>query len=73
MESGERLNVKAQADQLYVQGQDGQWVLLYAESETRFFVLDSDYRFVFVVQEGKATGLSLEIQGLTLPPAKRVE
>jgi hypothetical protein len=45
-----------------------------AESETRFLVEGSDYRFVFLVDETrKVTGVSLEIQGLTLPPARRIE
>jgi len=37
-------------------------------------VKDSDYRFAFVVDEaGRATGVCIEIQGLALPPARRVD
>jgi CubicO group peptidase (beta-lactamase class C family) len=73
MESGQRFHFKQEEDRLYVQGQDGEWVLLYAESQSRFFVPESDYRFVFVVEQAEVTGLSLEIQGLALPPAKKIE
>ena len=60
--------------QLFVQGQDGECTPLYAESETRFFVPESDYRFVFIVGEaGQVIGVSIEIQELALTPAKRVD
>jgi CubicO group peptidase (beta-lactamase class C family) len=74
MNSGEQFRVKLEDDQLYVQGPDGGWAPLHAESETRFFIPESDYRFAFVLdQAGKVSGVSIEIQGLALPPAKKIE
>lgn len=74
MGTGQRFRVKLEDGQLYIQGSDEGWAPLYAESETRFFVPESDYRFVFVVDAtGTVTGMGIEIQGLALPPAKKVE
>jgi CubicO group peptidase (beta-lactamase class C family) len=74
MRPGQQLRVKMEDGQLFVTGQDGKWEPLYAESETRFFVQESDYCFVFVVDEaGKLIGVSIEIQGLTLSPATRMD
>jgi len=73
MDSGERFHIKLEDDQLLIQGPGGEWAPLYAESETRFFVPESDYRMTFVVEQGKVTGMGLEIQGLALPPAIRIE
>ena len=54
---------------------DGQeWMPLYAESETRFFAEVDDARVVFVKDAaGQVTGLNLTVQGMELPPAKKVE
>jgi hypothetical protein len=74
MHSGEQFRVKLEDDQLYIQGPDGDWASLYAESETRFFIPESDYRFAFSVDDaGKVSGVSIEMQGLALPPATKVE
>jgi hypothetical protein len=74
MNSGEQFRVKLEDDQLYVQDPDGGWAPLHAESEARFFIPESDYRFAFVVDgAGEVSGVSIEIQGLALPPAKKVE
>jgi CubicO group peptidase (beta-lactamase class C family) len=74
MEAGQQFRVKLEDHQLYITGQDGEWEPLYAESETRFFVQASDYRFVFVVDEaGVVTGVGIEIQGLALSPAKKID
>jgi CubicO group peptidase (beta-lactamase class C family) len=74
MGTGQRFRVKLEDDRLYMQGPDGGWAPLYAESQTRFFVPESDYRFLFVVEEGdQVSGLSIEIQGLALPPAGKIE
>jgi CubicO group peptidase (beta-lactamase class C family) len=74
MNSGEQFRVKLEDEQLYIQGPDGEWAPLYAESETHFFIPESEYRFVFVVDdEGQVSGVSIELQGLALPPARKVE
>jgi len=54
---------------------DGQeWMPLYAESETQFFAEVDDARVVFVKDAaGQVTGLSLTVQGMELPPARKVE
>jgi CubicO group peptidase (beta-lactamase class C family) len=52
MDAGQRFHFKLEDDQLYVQSPDGGWAPLLAESETRFFVPETDYRFVFVVAPG---------------------
>jgi len=74
MGSGQRFRVKVEDDQLSIQTPDGEWLPLSAESERRFFIPESDYRFTFVADAaGTVTGVSLEIQGLPLPPATRIE
>jgi CubicO group peptidase (beta-lactamase class C family) len=74
MGSGQRFRVKLEDDQLTIQTPDGEWLPLSAESETRFFIPESDYRFTFVLDDARTvTGVSLEIQGLVLPPAGRIE
>lgn len=74
MKPGQPFQVRLEGDRLLIQGQDGVWSVLHAESETRFFVPGSDYRFVFVVDEtNKVTGMRIEVQGLALPPARKVD
>jgi len=54
---------------------DGQaWMPLYAESESQFFAEVDDTRVVFARDAaGEVTGLSLTVQGMELPPARKVE
>ena len=74
MAPGERFRVKLEDAQLFVQGPDGEWAPLFAESETRFFIPESEYGLEFVVDEANTvTGVSLEVQGMALPPAAKVE
>ena len=74
MNPEQRFDVKREGDRLSAQGPDGSWLTLYAESETRFFVPESDYRLVFLLAPGgEVTGVQIEIQGLVLPPAQKVE
>jgi len=68
--------VKFEANTLFLQSLDGKsWEPLLAETETRFFVKgQEDYRFIFVRDDtGRVTALQLELQGIQLPLAEKVE
>jgi CubicO group peptidase (beta-lactamase class C family) len=73
MQQGQPFRVKLEGNALQVQTPDGQWAPLLAESETRFFIPESDYRFVFELEQGTVTGLAIHIQDLALPTATKVD
>jgi CubicO group peptidase (beta-lactamase class C family) len=68
-----RIRIKLEGKQLWIA--DGEeWVPLHAEAETTFFVRGDDTRFVFIKDDsGAVAGLSLLIQGLTLPMARKID
>lgn len=71
--SEDMIHIKMEGESLFI-GDGEDWEPLYAESETQFFTKVDDTRFVFVKgAAGEVTGLSLRIQGLELPPAKKVK
>jgi hypothetical protein len=73
-DGGERLiRIKLEGKQLLIT--DGkEWSPLYAETETRFFVKGDDTQFLFITDDsGVVVGLSLVIQGLTLPMAQKIQ
>jgi CubicO group peptidase (beta-lactamase class C family) len=54
-------------------GAGEQWLSMAAESETRFFAEVDDIRITFVREaSGQVTSLILEMQGMELPPARRL-
>jgi len=68
--------IKFENGNLYILSQDGQsWDMLSAETETRFFVQGFEgYRLTFIRDSaGTVTALQLELQGIQLPLAKKVE
>lgn len=68
--------VKFEDGKLWILSMDGKrWDPLYAETETRFFVKGEEaYRFEFIRDEpGQVTALRLEVQGMQLPVAPKVE
>ncbi len=67
------IRIKLEGKQLLITAGE-EWVPLYAETETRFFVHGDDTRFLFTRDDsGAVAGLSLVIQGLTLPMARKTE
>jgi hypothetical protein len=73
MDSGVQFRTRLQDDQLAIQRPDGEWTRLSAESETRLYAPQTDYRFNFEVDaKGAVTGVRLEIQGLALPLVKKI-
>jgi len=69
-------HIKFEGNSLLVKSQDGQtWEPLLAETDSRFFVKgQDDYRFCFILDEsGTVIGLQLELQGIPLPVARKVE
>jgi len=67
------IRIKLEGSQLFITDSD-EWAPLYAETETRFFVPGDDTRFVFTRDDsGAVAGLSLLIQGLTLPVADKID
>jgi CubicO group peptidase (beta-lactamase class C family) len=71
--SEDMIHIKMEGESLFI-GDGEDWEPLYAESETQFFTKVDDTRFVFVKgATGEVTGLSLRIQGVELPPAKKVK
>jgi CubicO group peptidase (beta-lactamase class C family) len=70
------IQIKFEDGQLWILSTDGsRWDPLYAETETRFFVQgEESYRFEFIRDgSGQVMGLQLEIQGLQLPAAPKVQ
>jgi len=67
------IRIKLEGKKLFIA--DGEeWVPLYAETETRFYVHGDDTRFLFITDDsGAVVGLSLVIQGLTLPMAQKIQ
>jgi len=63
----------ALTDEGIVIGAGGDWLPMAAESETRFFAEVADIRITFVRDvDGQVTGLIVEMQGMELPLAKRL-
>ena len=70
---GKTLIVKLEEGQLFITDDEVQWTPLLAETETRFFLTEENYRFVFVKNSaGKVTHVNLEIGGIEIP-GERVE
>jgi hypothetical protein len=70
---GELIHVKLEQEGLLI-GDGQEWVPLYPETQTQFFAEVDDIRCMFVEDAaGEVTGLNLKVQGLELPPAKKVE
>jgi hypothetical protein len=68
--------IKFEDSQLWILSMDGtRWDPLLAETEARFYVKGQEiYRFEFIRDEsGGVTALRLELQGLPLPAAPKVE
>jgi len=68
--------IKFQDDKLWILSRDGtHWDPLCAETEGRFFIKGEEtYRFEFIRDEsGDVAALRLELQGLPLPAAPRIE
>ena len=67
------IRIKLEGEQLLITDSE-EWVPLYAETETKFFVHGDDTRFLFTKDDsGAVTGLSLLIEGLTLPVARKID
>lgn len=67
------IRIKLEGKQLLITDAE-EWEPLYAETETRFFVQGDDTRFLFTKDDsGAVAGLSLLIQGLTLPMARKID
>jgi hypothetical protein len=70
---GKTLIVKLEEGQLHLSDDEVQWTPLFAQTETRFFLAEENYIFVFVKNAaGKVTHLNLEIEGIEIP-GERVE
>jgi CubicO group peptidase (beta-lactamase class C family) len=70
---GKTLIVKLKEGQLLISDDKVQWTPLLAETETRFFLAEENYRFLFVKSSaGKVTHVNLEIDGIEIP-AEKVE
>ena len=67
------IRVKLEGQQLFITDSE-EWAPLYAETETQFFVPGDDTRFLFIKDDrGVVAGLSVIIQGLTLPMAPKTD
>jgi CubicO group peptidase (beta-lactamase class C family) len=63
--------VKFEDGQLLLSNDQVQWAPLFAETKTRFFVEDEDYRFVFVKDNnGKVTHMNIEVEGIEIKGEK---
>jgi CubicO group peptidase (beta-lactamase class C family) len=63
--------VKFEDGQLLVSNDQVQWVPLFAETQTRFFMEDEGYRFVFVTDnDGKVTHMNIEVDGVEITGEK---
>ena len=59
--------VKFEDGRLLISNDQVQWVPLFAETQTRFFVEDEGYRFVFVKDnDGKVTHMNIEVEGVEI-------
>ena len=57
--------VKFEDGRLLIGDDQGQWAPLLAETQTRFFLEDEAYRFVFVTDnDGKVTHMNIEVEGI---------
>jgi CubicO group peptidase (beta-lactamase class C family) len=75
MQDGEErlILIRLEGKQLFITDSE-EWAPLHAETETRFFVKGDDTRFLFITDDsGAVAGLSLVIQGLTLPVAPKIQ
>jgi CubicO group peptidase (beta-lactamase class C family) len=68
---GKTLTVKLEEGQLFLSDDEVEWTPLLAQTETRFFLAEEDYRFVFVKNEaGKVTHINIVIDGIEIPGEK---
>ena len=68
---GKTLIVRLEAGQLLISDDEVEWSPLLAETETRFFMAEEDYSFVFAKDAaGRITHLNLEIEGIEIPGEK---
>jgi CubicO group peptidase (beta-lactamase class C family) len=68
---GKTLIVKLVEGQLLISDDEVEWTPLLAETETRFFMAEENYRFVFAKDNaGKVTHMNLEIDGIEIPGEK---
>jgi hypothetical protein len=68
---GKTLIVKLEEGQLFITDDEVQWTPLLAQTETRFFLTEENYNFVFVKNSaGKVTHVNIEIEGIEIPGEK---
>ncbi|HKP38726.1 MAG TPA: serine hydrolase [Pyrinomonadaceae bacterium] len=65
-------NVTSEGDKLFVQEPGGLRYLVFAESDTKFFLKDRSWSLVFTKPEGQPAQLSI-VQGKDSYPSKRIE
>jgi CubicO group peptidase (beta-lactamase class C family) len=71
IQPGRVFSVKLVERHLYISSEKDKWVEILPESETRFFVRDSDYVFNFKKdQDGKVTGIVLSLREIEIEGKK---
>ena len=73
IQPGQMLSLKLEGGHLYVDiaSDKKRWLEMLAESETVFFIEDSDYVFTFKRdQAGKVTSLVVSVQGMEIEGKK---
>jgi CubicO group peptidase (beta-lactamase class C family) len=71
IQPGQTFSVKLVEGHLYISNEKDKWMEILPESETRFFVKDSDYVFNFKKdQSGKATGVVLSLREIEIEGKK---
>jgi CubicO group peptidase (beta-lactamase class C family) len=68
---GKTLIIKFEEGQLFITDDGVRWTPLLDETETRFFLAEENYRFVFVKNSaGKVMRVNLELEGIEIPGEK---
>ena len=68
---GQIISFKLEGGHLHFSSEKGKWVEMLAESETVFFIEDSDYVFTFKTDPGgRVSGFVLSVQGIELAAKK---
>ena len=71
IQSGQVIGIKLEEGHLCFASEKGKWLEMLAESETVFFIEDSDYVFTFRRDPGgRVTGLVLSVQGMEIEAKK---
>jgi hypothetical protein len=71
LQPGRIYSVKLVEGHLYISSEKDKWVEILPESETRFFVMDSDYVFSFKkAQDGRVISVVLSVQGIEIEGKK---